>query len=232
MPHFMANQPGMQSFEELDPQRLSLAQGEWIRLAEYTRGQVRALMDLKVHKQWANRPLEWFGFIDVLVTSTDWTNWDALRNHKDAMPEIRELAREIEILRLDSVPMRRSFYSDINGWHLPYITEDERYAMRADDLCKISAARCARISYKPFDADEPNAEADLKLFDKLMGAQPLHASPAEHQAIPDMQTEWSDGRGNSTRTWMQADQHGNFYGWRQFRKTLQGECVRDEHYDF
>src|SRR5882724_5311265 len=90
IPHFMKNQPGMQALEELEPEALEAAQMIWKDMIEKTRFGVKALHELGVHKQWANRPLEWFGWIDVLVTSTDWANWFALRDHPAAMPEIHE----------------------------------------------------------------------------------------------------------------------------------------------
>jgi hypothetical protein len=43
-------------------------------------------------------------------------------------------------------------------------------------------ARCARVSYKTFDGKPTTIEADLGLFEKLVGGAPIHASPTEHQA--------------------------------------------------
>jgi hypothetical protein len=66
----------------------------------------------------------------------------------------------------------------------------------------------------------------LKLFERLVGAQPLHASPAEHQATPDVYDQgkfgapWPD-----SYCWEKYELHGNFRGWIQYRKTLHGEFV-------
>ena len=55
---------------------------------------------------------------------------------------------------------------------------------------------------------------DLGLYERLVGSQPLHASPTEHQATPD---ELIDDM------WLNEDLHGNFSGWIQFRKSIPGE---------
>ena len=75
-------------------------------------------------------------------------------------------------------------------------------------------------------------EEDLVLYDRLLGGQPIHASPAEHQATPD---EYDEGglqiidleAGNYHRNhagFKHLEEHGNFRGWRQFRKMLPGEA--------
>lgn len=229
-PVFGQNIPGMQSKELLHPDDQARAIKIWHDLATYTREAVDNLYDVGVHKQWANRPLEWFGFIDVLVTSTDWANWNALRNHPDAMPEIQKLACLIDAVRDLSVPIVRYQYPEIHAWHLPYITDEERGTLDINTLCKISAARCARISYTPFDESKVNVEADLALFDKLGTSIPLHASPFEHQAKPDTWLRSNFGKGQAIEYWLYAAEQGNFCGWRQFRKTIQGENVQDGHY--
>jgi len=48
----------------------------------------------------------------------------------------------------------------------------------------------------------------------LLVDQPIHASPAEHQATPDQR------RFNG---WDKPELHGNLAGWIQYRKTLTGE---------
>lgn len=232
MPHFMKNQKGMQAFEDLDSMAQGIAESNWLLLVKKTREHVQALMDVGVHKQWANRPLEWFGFIDVLVSSTDWFNWFALRDHEDAMPEIRELARRIREAYDISTPriIPSASEADAIFWHLPYINEVERHKLPIDMLCRVSAARCARISYKPFDSDSVDLLKDLELANKLLASEPLHASPAEHQACPDWRITHEIGKGQTALLWQHPEEHGNFFGWRQFRKTLPNENSKDAHY--
>lgn len=226
IPHFMKNQKGMQSFEEMNYAEQQAAKEAWCDLIAVTRDHVERLMKLGVHKQWANRPLEWFGYIDVLVSSTDWANWFALRDHPQAMPEIQELARAMRKAMDGHIPTHKS----PGDWHLPYVDYQEEKELGIMQARKVSVARCARLSYKPFDSalndsDEErrsNQQKDLELFERLLVARPVHASPAEHQATPD---HWNEQHG-----WDRDGQHGNFTGWRQFRKLLDHEAVQDNHY--
>ena len=97
------------------------------------------------------------------------------------------------------------------SWHLPYVTQMERDIYRDDLLPKLSAARCARVSYLTHDGAVPNVEADLALFDRLVGSVPLHASPIEHQATPNVYGGCDSLRSN------------NFVGWAQLREIYRVE---------
>ena len=111
-------------------------------------------------------------------------------------------------------------------WHLPYVTDDDRTVVAIcygqpqswcqDALTRISVARCARVSYLTHEGKGPRIEDDLALYDRLVGSMPLHASPAEHVATPDVR---------STGFWEKPYLHGNLMGWVQHRKTLLQECV-------
>lgn len=230
-PEFGKNQKGMQAGDVLAPRDLEDAQRVWTNLIASTRQHVQQLIDLGVHKQWANRPLEWFGWIDVLVSSTDWANWFELRDHPDAAPEIHELARLIRQAMDNSSPKTLSW----SEWHLPYILEEEwedpiggiiRVGESLERLKVLSAARCARISYKPF-----NGEADYvkekERFDHLVVSTPVHASPTEHQATPDWKVMIDLGKGQSIEVWQEPSNHGNFVGWKQFRKEIPNEAIFD-----
>lgn len=208
-----SNIPGMSSGDELTGWRRLLARVTWLALAHITRGGVRVLNFAGLHKQWSNRPLEWFGCIDVLITATDLENWYALRDHDAAAPEIRELARAMRRVTKLSIPKRLK----VGEWHLPYVRDEER-SLPLDVQQKISVARCARISYKPFDGTAGTVETDSLLHDKLVVSQPVHASPAEHQCTPDF---ISPGTG----LFKQPHLHGNLTGWVQYRKTLPNEWV-------
>lgn len=108
-----------------------------------------------------------------------------------------------------------------------------------DITIKVSVARCARVSYENFETGKRSAvEEDLAVYTKLNlpGSEtydplsPIHASPAEHQATPDKalmtfaegSSAYSAGINRSVG-FQYPKQHGNFIGWRQFRKTLVGE---------
>jgi thymidylate synthase ThyX len=111
-PHFMKNKPGMVATEEMDLSARLIAEQVWNNLAEQTKRAVATLNDLGVHKQWANRPLEAFGYIDVLISSTEWANFYALRDESGAQPEIKSLAELVKLLRDGSKP---HFYSPDSG---------------------------------------------------------------------------------------------------------------------
>ena len=224
LPTFGMNQPGMQaSDEELFPGLQEKWEKEWQELAEITRSYVKKWQANGMHKQWANRPLEWFGWIDVLVSSTRYENFWALRVSEYAQPEFLDLATAMQKLMMQSDPQLLC----PGEWHLPYIQQEELITYGLETCKMLSAARCARLSYKPFDgSDSPQAEQDR--YERLVVSRPVHASPVEHQATPDEVTHrkksWSILP--PTLTWRFPDLHGNFHGWIQNRKLIPNEVVR------
>lgn len=201
-----SNKPGMQAGKELTGWSLFWAKFAWHGAKHAAVFAARLLSWAGVHKQIANRVLEPFSHITVLVTSTEWGNFLELRDHPDAQPEIRVLAKAIREALEGSLPRRKR----MGQWHLPYISfEDWVTAMRMpkdDDMVageivrRVSVARCARVSYKTHDGKPTKLEDDLALFDKLIVAEPLHASPAEHQAVP---AEAPDAASRNFRGWVQ-----------------------------
>ncbi|MNL26571.1 FAD-dependent thymidylate synthase [compost metagenome] len=199
--------------------------------------QALALNKLGIHKQLVNRVIEPFGHITVVVTATEWNNFLHLRDHKDAQPEIAELARKVKHELDTHIPVLLQY----GQWHLPYVDVDVEYAVverllqvgritrdmpKPTEvyavLLKLSTARCARTSYLTHDKLTPVHDDDVALFTRLVGSSPLHASPTEHQATPD-QKVW-----NSTQNkelYCYPELHGNFTGWKQHRKFLTDENV-------
>lgn len=206
-----ANRKGMSAGEELRGWRRLLARLTWVGMARMTRVGVRVLHFAGLHKQWSNRPLEWFGCIDVLVTATDFQNWFALRIDDGAQPEIRALA----IRMRDQLLISRPRQLRPGEWHLPYISNREREQYAIAKLLRLSTARCARLSYEPFDGNADHL-SEFARYERLVIAKPVHASPAEHQATPDAY----DGR-----NWEHPELHGNLRGWIQHRKQIAGEFV-------
>lgn len=220
IPHFMKNQPGMKALEELNWQDQEEARVIWEDMAAQCLAGVRQLAKLGVHKQWANRPLEWFGYIDVLITSTYWENFWALRRHGDAQPEITHLA-DAMYHAIDNAPFPRRL--ELGEWHLPYIKEEERETLDSNTLLKLSTARCARLSYKPFDGNA-DLEREFERYAKLVVSQPVHASPAEHQATPDFMPGGPFMSISPRRMdWDAPQLWGNFFGWKQHRKLIPNE---------
>jgi len=212
---FDPNLDPMVSAEEMTSPLLN-AKIEWLRARDFAVMQVQRLLALGLHKQLANRLLEPWMHIAVLCTATEYGNFFNLRYHKAAQPEFQALAKAMYEAYQASTPK----VLKVGEWHLPFITEadqtlHEKYL--ADDplgqvnpwfLQQISAARCARLSYNNVDGTSSSIEADLALYERLMGGFPKHASPTEHQA----QIAPNSGV-----------QSGNFFGWTQFRKTIEGE---------
>lgn len=225
-----ANQKGMQAGAECDalisqswrddcsPHDTLTNVEAWLQARDYAVGMARAFMQAGYHKQVINRLLEPFMHIDVLVTATEWANFLALRDHHMAEPHIAVLARAVKAAFAESTPRLLKK----GQWHLPYMSDAEVQAMGCiDTAIKVSVARCARISYKPFDGNADVA-SEIARHDQLVGAAPMHASPAEHQATPDMTV---GPHGSVPVVWNQPELHGNLRGWCQYRKLLPGENI-------
>jgi hypothetical protein len=267
--HWGKNQKGMQAAEEcneiiktdrrvMGARGLSYAPREredaWLLARDNAVEIAEAFSDAGYHKQIANRLLEPFMWIDVLTTSTSWANFLHLRDHKDAEPHFRDLAQMVK----EAIEKAEFQTLEPGEWHRPYIEDQDLIAVgqqnisheeRCEMFTKLSVARCARISYAPFDGDA-SLKKELERYDLLVGSDPLHASPAEHQATPDqtynariIQTDakpvlWHDNGDGSMRAlnegawreqkWLHPELAGNLGpGWIQYRKTLPGEYVAD-----
>lgn len=223
MPVFWgSNKPGMQAGAELEMHDLLGAKAVWLAAMEDAIAHAETLMKAGLHKQIANRILEPWAHINVVVTATDYQNFYNLRRHKDAQPEIKALADVMWFAQQISVPE----FLDVGQWHLPFVTEEDRREANYgpsqtygwESLKRISTARCARVSFLTHEGKPSTLEEDLTLYERLVGSQPLHASPAEHQATPD-----DIGAGHTGEDWQQPELHGNFEGWIQHRKLLELE---------
>lgn len=234
--HWGKNQKGMQASQECD-ERVKLhpelgagfeREEAWLRACDQALEHAAAFSEAGYHKQIVNRLLEPFSWIDTLITSTSWANFFHLRDHKDAEPHFRDLA----VLVKEAIAGAEYQTLEPGEWHVPYITENDRDVVCFDHnagpntqaywalLQKLSVARCARISYAPFDGDG-SIRKEMERYDMLVGSSPLHASPAEHQATPAERFANAEG-------WVASGLAGNFGpGWIQFRKTLDGEYVSD-----
>lgn len=243
--HWGKNQPGMQAEEEhnaLIPRVYVFTdltrEAAWLMARDSAVEVAKQFAEAGYHKQIVNRLLEPFSHINVVVTSVNYNNFYALRRHKDAQPEIKLLADAMWEAQQASEP----FLLKSGNWHLPYIRHKDTLAMNAymtdkgmtnvmanylydtltSLLIKVSVARCARTSYLLHDGKETTIEADMGLYDRLLASEPLHASPAEHQATPDVKYRNSNG----DVKWFRGEKHGNLPGFIQFRKTLDGEFVQ------
>ena len=216
------NKPGMQAKEELTGFKLWLAKNIWILTGRIVCFFVWIFSLLGLHKQIANRMIEPWSHITVLITSTYWENFFALRMHPDAQPEFKELARQIYELKIKSEPKLIHF----GEWYLPYVYESDREQIKdIEQLKKISISRCASVSYFTVDGKPMTLEKALALSEKLVGSEPLHASPIEHQATPDRKIQ--DRKRPKKFDWESPSLWGNFYGWKQNRKMYDKEFVNE-----
>lgn len=223
--HWGKNQPGMQAEEELSTEydetigssRRQYVKNLWKHAAGQAADDAERMMELGAHKQIANRILEPFQYISVIVTATEWDNFFALRCHPDAQPEIQELANAMHAAMVKSDPVKL----DIGWWHLPYVSDEEKSEYEISTLVAISAARCCRVSYLTHDGRKSTVDEDLALCERLAGADPIHASPFEHQATPDvLEVEGGDGE---SYFYQSPHMHGNLVGWIQNRKLLESK---------
>lgn len=206
--HWGRNQAGMQAHAELQGWRLRLARFLWMTVASRVACVLAwACMQLGLHKQVANRLLEPWMYIHVVLSATEWENFFELRCHGDAEPTIRELAWAIKHA-LDNAPTRCLCPGQ---WHLPYVPADFIYIISEGRThirlaaIKASVARCARSSYITHGDTRPDLQKDIKLHDRLVVSKPMHASPAEHQAMALASDRWVK----------------NFRGFRQYRDFLE-----------
>jgi thymidylate synthase ThyX len=213
---FNKNAKGMQGGEIVDSTDQDAASKIWLEARDAACKYANQLVDLGISKQYANRILEPFTWTTVVCTATEWNNFFALRCHPMAQPEIRSLADKMYKLYSETWPLPLQ----AGQWHLPFIKNDELSRLEwngdvfdmvsIDTLLKCSVARCARVSYLNHDNTLPTEDQDLALYDRLMGQLPIHASPAEHQAM-------AVGDPNV--------RSGNFRGFVQYRKTIKDENI-------
>jgi hypothetical protein len=222
-----SNQKGMQAGAELTGWRKAAAKFVW-RESRWASVAVAWMLDkLGVHKQISNRVLEPWSHITVVVTTTKIANLFTLRAHPKAQPkaqpEFQVLAYRMLAAHMASIPLLLNW----GEWHRPYITSPDyleidisilskKMSIADGDimLTKISAARCARVSYLTHNGVRDHSE-DLRLYSDLASGDPLHASALEHPARA------------VERTAVQAlGIASNFHpSWEQFRKQHPRENI-------
>jgi thymidylate synthase ThyX len=239
--HWGQNQPGMQAKVELADTEKDFAQFLWKDAAYNAADSARELNKLGLHKQVANRILEPFQNIKVVVTATSYDNFFWLRNHEDAQPEIKVLAQEM----LRALDGQTAAELKAGDWHVPYFGEGywlQGCGIPLEDALAISSSCCAQVSYRRLDDTLEKAQI---IFQRLVDSKPVHASPFEHQATP-MKSEqfvrvndYGDNKyyfgdnvnqAHNASSWEKGVTHadrsgklhsGNFIGWVQHRQLLE-----------
>jgi thymidylate synthase ThyX len=195
------NKAGMSASEVLSPEEEAAAKRIWLSARDAAVEHARQLMELKVHKQELNRVLEPFLWHTVIVTATEWQNFFELRCSAAAQPEIRAAASAMRAAMAASTPVAVSE----GEWHLPLVQPDER-TLPIERQKRISAARCARVSYLTHDGTR-DVQRDVDLCERL--EHDRHLSPFEHVATPAKDVSF----------------HANFRGWLQMRREVEAQAL-------
>lgn len=235
--HWGKNQAGMQANGEIED--IDLAKHLWSHASLSAIYYANKLKDLGLHKQVVNRILEPYQTMKTVVTSTCFNNFFWLRNHKDADPNIKELAEKMQEAYLQSEP--ETLYE--GEWHTPYVfhqrsgitgvlhyVDEEGGYLSLEDAKMISASCAAQTSFRKSDGSLEKAET---VYQRLITSEPCHASPIEHQATPIKYKSMSCEEDLVNLLDMEGVTHidkngipwsGNFFGWIQMRQLLQNNC--------
>jgi thymidylate synthase ThyX len=242
IPIWNTNKAGMQGNKLEDEILLKELNMFWIESMNDNINKVRTLSEkYNVHKQISNRYLDLFKKVKVVVSGTEWENFFSLRNHKDAQPDFKIIAEEMEMLFRKNNPN----FLKHNQWHLPFsdkisnkmvkegvvILEQEGFEgdKKLETKLRICTARVARTSYENFDG-KLEVSKDFDLFNKLITTKPVHASPSEALAKVPSKNELKD----FTIKWVRKDKKfvlergkysSNFDGWIQYRKILESRTI-------
>ena len=265
------NKSGMQAVEEVNGYNLEDSKLEWKLAYKSAKHHTNLLSVFGLHKQVPNRLTEPFQMMKVVITGTDWDNFFNLRIHPDAQPEICMLAYKMYKAMQESKPIELK----VGEWHLPYVDKYDipitysdqggyeyetgyhtfYYDSEAGRTCeqvltleqaiKLSAASCASVSYRRTEG--MTLEKAEKIFDMLIKAEVIHASPFEHLATPikkhlcvfkdndyvfadsEVDLDLSVNLTYNNRTWEYGITHmnkqgqlcsGNLRGFVQYRHTL------------
>jgi len=207
---FGKNQSGMQAREELSEHVAMQAREVWQKSIDAAISYAEQLEQLEAHKQQTNRILEPYCFFSGVITATEWENFYSLRMHPDAQPEFQKLAKLMHCAHGNSVPT-------IRDCHLPYAS-DMADDVSVEDALFVSAARCARVSYKTFDGKQSTWTKDMELCQQLLSSG--HMSPFDHQAVVD-NTYTRDGK----TFWKSPKDHRQFYGWIPARVAVENSVA-------
>lgn len=217
------NQSGMQAAEELEGEALAEAKRLWLEGRDYNVKLARALGAAGLHKQLANRVVEAWMFITVVLTVTEFDNYCGLRIDAGAQPELDFPAK----LTRDALNASTPMLLESGQWHLPYVTGYDADELRTKDfteerLCSVSVGRCAAVSYLKQDGSKEALDDERRADERLYPSG--HMSPFEHVAQAMTSDEWFDYADKLADAWAYARvPTGNLWGWKQLRKMRTNE---------
>jgi len=234
------NKGGMSASEVLEGWQLEAAKQIWQESAELSFINSKRLSDLGLHKMWANRITEPYSRIKVVMSGTEWDNFEWLRDDPDAaQPEIVDLARKIKEAKSYSSPL----FLYAGNAHVPYVERqpadfgdnprDMYYYVEGQGrvslevAMKISASCCGQVSYRKLD---DTFEKAMQIYNRLFDGPKPHYSPCEHQGIAMKNEKAGMIARISPSTWEKGISHmdkdcnfwsGNLKGFIQHRKLLE-----------
>lgn len=173
------NEKGMQGHKQADDIDSAYFSALAIELFEKTVDTCKVMdKEIDIHKQHINRYLEPWTIQKKVATAhiDEWEYFLGLRDHEAADPNIQDLARKIRIAISES----KSNKLTNEGWHLPYVTQEEKLEGLMQENISHSVARCARVSYDNFSGNLSSVEEDFRLASFLGKAK--HLSCFEHTA--------------------------------------------------
>lgn len=235
--HWGLNQGGMQAREEHHDEHI--CEEVWYEAMYSAMHHAKQLQALGLHKQIVNRVLEPFQMMKTLVTATSFDNFFNLRCHKDAQPEIKQLADLMYQAMQESKP--EVLYE--GEWHTPYVNHSRHGVdgtleyfiwdnegnvkyLTPEEAIKISCSCAAQVSYRKNDT---SIEKALAIYDKLVNSEPVHASAFEHCATPidinnEEELDTDTGITHFTSLTYNGNNFtpcsGNFTNWIQYRQLI------------
>lgn len=238
--HWGKNQAGMQAEEELDPISRAKVINLWHNAVDSVVDISQQMIDLGAHKQVVNRITEFAQHMKVVVTATQYQNLFWLRDHKDADPTLEALAKAMHSEFSNSIPTELAY----GEWHMPYVKQEFRQFcgstqvfldehdndITLEEAQMISSSCCAQVSYRKSDGSLEKART---IYERLIEAEPVHASPVEHQAMCidtlgiafGRPSEWPEGVTHLNRDGTFGS--GNLKDWIQFRQLIPNNAKND-----
>lgn len=235
---WVKNSRGMYSLENIAINSVETIESIWLESSNCARKYAKQLAENELHKQYANRILEPYMYVDTIVSGTDFDNFFHLRISSDAQPEIQFLANLMYKEYRYSKPTLLKY----GQWHLPYIDTnfdsngDIHYTVNnnlldLDTAIKVSVSCCGQVSYRKLNT---SVEKALEIYDKFVSGDKVHASCLEHSATPFSDIEYN-ARIEAKQlvkekvndiTELDLDKFlykRNFKGWTQYRTLVPNE---------
>lgn len=170
------NKAGMKGGERLSPEDAaearSIIEGIYAACLDGT----KRLEALKLHKQDANRYLDYFTMVRVIATAAR-CEWDHFLAQRDvgvyhAQPAVTVLAQKVREALEESVP--------VDGvWHVPWAKPSGPHWEPTYDEVLIACGRAARVSYARDDVSDDFKER----LDRFLAEG--HTTPFDHVAVYD-----------------------------------------------